>query len=283
MNFSTYQSDDRVADFVTWMTPFVASDRAIQHQWSSPSRRFRRFSCSTLFEAYTGYDWPFSVVLPGHMQATRGSSYHDTEVVFWELSHLLRESAARKDDDAFASAVKAVMAWGGLRQSWRGLEEKREKLLLSVVAAAKQLEPDTADTRQLDSVTLLNSGFSKVYALLLDGFPIYDSRVACALASFVVRYCEEQQLVSVPAPLEFGIPASRSTARDPSRGLLKFPKLRYGQPRAYANSNLKTAWLLRLLGDIGPFGQLPSGERVLAIQSAFFMLGYTKLSAQAFD
>ena len=35
----------------------------------------------------------------------------------------------------------------------------------------------------------MNSGWTKVYALMLDDFPIYDGRVGAAMGYLVRRYC----------------------------------------------------------------------------------------------
>ena len=45
-------------------------------------------------------------------------------------------------------------------------------------------------------------------------------------------------------------------------------------PQQYADSNLRCAWLLGLLADVPPFVDQPPELRVLALQSALFMIGY---------
>ena len=59
----------------------------------------------------------------------------------------------------------------------RGNSEKLVELgadaLPTFKAAADLLRPDTADTSNLDGVGFMNAGWTKVYALMLDGFPIY--------------------------------------------------------------------------------------------------------------
>ena len=54
----------------------------------------------------------------------------------------------------------------------------------------------------------------------------------------------------------------------------KFPRLRWRMPQQYADSNLRCAWLLGLLADVPPFVDQPPELRVLALQSALFMIGY---------
>ncbi len=121
----------------------------------------------------------------------------------------------------------------------------------------------------------MNAGFTKIYSLLLDGFPIYDSRVAASLAYLVRLYCEEAGLARLPPALAFGIPASRGSGnRDPSIAKLRFPRLWAAQPRKYADSNLRAAWLLGQVSRLGPFGDLPREQALRALEAALFMVGF---------
>ena len=63
MNRDSYLGDPHVRAFVDWAAPLVSGERALKHQWES--RRWGSWSCETLFDAYRGYDWPFSCRLPG--------------------------------------------------------------------------------------------------------------------------------------------------------------------------------------------------------------------------
>ena len=128
---------------------------------------------------------------------------------------------------------------------------------------------------RLSDVRRMNSGFSKIYSLLVEGFPIYDSRVACALASLVRLFCEKTERREVPAQLAFGIPPSRAQeSRNPSSKRLTFPRI--WSPRRYARSNIMAAWLLDALSAQPPFSDL-GHERQRALQSAMFMIGYKPL------
>ena len=158
-----------------------------------------------------------------------------------------------------------------MRDKLRTLGDKALPLL---TANARLLDPDAADLCGLSGVRPMNSGFSKIYSLLVDGFPIYDSRVACALASLVRLFCEEpgHEREEVPSLLAFGTIRGRGGQnRNPSCGQLDFPKID-GNPHGYAQSNVMAAWLLDALSAQPPF----SGEREpqRALQSAMFMIGY---------
>lgn len=82
----------------------------------------------------------------------------------------------------------------------------------------------------------------------------------------------------MPTQLALGIPAWHTkVSRDPSTESLRFPRLRHGEPQQYAISNLRAAWLLDGLAQRSPFAGLPPGQRLLALQSAMFMIGYWPL------
>ena len=271
MNRGAYLADPDVGDFVGWATPLVSGERPLRHHWQS--RRLGSWRFETLFDAYRRYDWPFRCSLPGDGVRRCGRSYEETVEVLDELGELLRRSCEERDAAGFLEAAVAVLEWGRVRRGEHRLRALGDEALPALSAAARLLDPANADLRRLSGVSLINSGLSKIYSLLLDGFPIYDSRVACGLASLVRLFCEERSRREVPAPLAFGIPPSQARARrDPSCSPLVFPRI--WTPRRYARSNVTAAWLLDVLSEQQPFAELGS-ERQRALQSAMFMIGYT--------
>ena len=62
-----------------------------------------------------------------------------------------------------------------------------------------------------------------------------------------------------------------------------FEGIRGAQYTKHADSNLKAAWLLGALAKVdgSEFDSVPSERRVLALQSALFMLGYRTLNDDA--
>lgn len=198
------------------------------------------------------------------------------------LAALLREGGKSGNADAIRDAAIGVVQWGGVRQgNVARLRQMSAEELQGLVSASRLLDPACADLGSLEDVPYMNSGFSKIYALILDGrgFPIYDSRVACGLASLVQLYCESKGIASVPETLALRIPPSLSSGH---RALLRvlpcFRQLRWGQRAYYAESNVKAAWLLGALAEEPPFAELEEHRRLLALQSAMFMIGYQPLA-----
>ena len=220
--------------------------------------------------------------MPSELGRRKGSSRDSNFAILDSLSSLLRQAADQERATEFLKVAIAVADWGGVRQNRARLKKLGADVLSDVCADAALLDPATADLSRLGEVRHLNAGFSKIHALLLDEFPIYDSRVACSLASMVRRYCEENCRDAVPSQLAFSIPPSRGGfERNPSVGALHFPYMRWGDARQYAKSNVIAAWMLADLADHGPFGTLASDRRLLALQSAMFMLGYRRMVGAA--
>ena len=273
MKRAEYLNDPSVRGFLDWATPLAAGTRPLAHHWHSP--KWGSWSCETLFGAYRSYDWPFTLTLPGASTPCSGRSYEDTVAVLDELSRQLRESVETNDATRFLEAAVGVVQWGQVRQNEQWLRAGGEEALPLLTTTARRLDPGEADLLLLSDVRRMNSGFSKIYSLLLEGFPIYDSRVACALASLVRLFCEETGRTELPAQLAFGIPPSRAQeSRNPSSEHLTFPRI--WSPRRYARSNIMAAWLLDALSAHSPFAEL-GPERQRALQSAMFMIGYEPL------
>ena len=283
MKRDAYLADTEVRAFLRWSRPFATGERSLTHAWTA---RRGAFHCQSLFEAYREFDWPFRVQIPGESSPRRGRSREENFAVLDRLSILLRQAADGGNARAFLTAVTAVVEWGGA-----GVQQNRVRLTtlgaeaLTVVREdAVRLDPARADLGQLDEVGYLNAGFSKIQALLLDDFPMYDSRVACALASMVRRYCEENGRATVPRQLALSIPPPQGPiVRNPSAGTLRFRGMRWRDTKQYASSNVIAAWLLAALATHGPFGDLPPDRRLPALQSAMFMLGYRPIEDDAWS
>ena len=267
--------DSHVLDFLDWAIPLVRGERPLRQSWDSP--RLGSWSCETLLGACLRYDWPFRCTLPGDLHPRQGRTYLATVVLLDELAGQLRDSANNNQANRFHKAAIAVVKWGGVPK--KRLDELGNGALPRLTAAKELLDPAQADLSLLAGAPM-NSGFSKIYSLLIDGFPIYDSRVACALASLVRLFCEETGRTKVPARLEFALPPAHGDPkrRDPSsqRLGLVFPKTG-SKDEVHAKSNVMAAWLLGALAEKPPFSAL-GAEGVRAIQFAMFMIGYTAYS-----
>ena len=267
MKRDDYLNARDVQAFLAWATELVVGDRDLNHPGEDA-----RVVFTTVADAQRCYHW--------------AKMDYETTVTF--LGGLRARITESHEPRAFLNAAGDVLKWGGVSGgNTSRLEALAEEALPLLELNARLLDPRTADLERVGVVHPMNSGFSKIYSLMLEGFPIYDSRVACALGSLVRLFCEEKHLSDVPKVLAFGIPPSRAKGesnegharRDPSCGNLKFPKTDRGGQSLYARSNVMAAWVLDELSRHGPFAERGDKERQFALQSAMFMIGHKPLAS----
>ena len=257
MNRRTYLADRAIRAFIDWATAFVTGERKLVHSWESKPPNPWSFSCQSLWEAYEGYRWG-------------GEGFEEMVAGLDAFRCVLRDT---NDEALFLETAKKVMEWGGVKKYDR-LSRLGKNALRELRVRALLLLPRYADTDDLKGFQYMGAGYSKVYALMIDGFPMYDSRVACAMTSLIWLYGRENHLEQIPEQLRLGVPPNQGKV---DRNPFGFPDITWTQQRKYADSNLKTAWLLGDLADRGAFATLPVERRVWALQAALFMIGYRPL------
>ena len=282
MNFRDYLEHPDVRDFIDWMTNLVKGEWGLAHKWTSKGRGSggcRQFKCKSLCDAYKRYHWRGTMTLSGSPPVTV-KEFHDTSALFDTVRAKLRYAIAIGDSDSFLALCTEVLKWGGIYNN-KSLPKLGQEALKILKAKATLLKPECADTGELRKFEFMNAGYSKIYALMIDDFPMYDSRTASGLTSLIWLFCGRKQ-AAIPDLLKLGIPRNRGSQDLNPYG---FPAIRWGQETKYADSNLKAAWLLGALAqkidDEDGFGKAPKKRRLLALQSGLFMIGYKPLEANA--
>ena len=189
--------------------------------------------------------------------------------------------------------AKEVAYWGEMRRVAKELAPcvMTPTKLDVLFSNARLLDPACADADagalKAGGLRFMGAGYSKIYSLMLDDFPIYDSRIACSLTSLIRVYCRDQGLPGVPDLLVLCVLPNASTLdRDPSDETYRFPIVHASQSMIkkdeYASSNLRAAWLLReLVERADGKGGWPVGQELVALQSALFMVGYEVMREDA--
>jgi hypothetical protein len=272
-----------VEKFVTWLSTRL-DHSAFNHAYTSRSTG-TQWACKSLFDAYSGYYWRHRELRDFGLAA--GSSYASNLLVLETLQKELRAGLAAADNERVHSAAIGVMKWGGVENgNVKWLNDRREKLCHIIGKTRDAINSgDTAHPVFAEEDLRFTSGMSKVYSLACDDFVIYDSRVAAALGSAVVQFCQQHSPEGIPEGLDFPWAPARSapnSTNTPRRyagqsGLI-FPRLTVG--RSYAEWNMLASWLLNALvehentRDSG-FAQLESKTQQLrALEAALFMIGY---------
>ncbi len=270
MRRTDYLSQPDVAGFVDWAGHLVHGEWRLEHSWKGKGPRFQ---CGTLYEAFQRYRWPNSVngdTFAGTMQEFDG---------FRETFNSIGDIATIDDQACFIRNARAILKWGNITLCLKDWGRMTPSQLHAQICDIKvRLDPACADTEDLRQFKYMGSGYSKIYSALIPGLPIYDSRVACALACLVRLYRQDAGLHRMPPLLDLGMPKGRGNVG----GRCTMPAIRYGQKARYAKANLQFAWLMQgLTADPGDFSNLPESRRADAVQSALFMLGYERLASDA--
>lgn len=282
MNKTSYLAQADVRDFIDWFACHLSPHSRLGHHYVKPGKKQVEFG--NLADALAKYDWPFSVTWPDGT-ATAGSTFHDNKAVLASLKTQLGAAIDSEDDARVCAAAVAVMQWGGVTAGnalWLRRNQVGLAKLIAGVAATLTQENDehaafTPDLR-------FNAGMTKVYSLLLDNFIIYDSRVAAALAWFVMVWILDNGRASIPEELNFPcMPAKEGfnpevrKIRNPGVGKLAFQKMN-NRPLLHAQSNLRASWLieaaLKEARDKDRLDAQFQAEGVRGVEAALFMWGY---------
>ena len=268
MKREAYLADASVAAFVEWGGHLVRGEWGLEHSYTE-RKSGAQFQCNTLYEAFRNYRWQ------GDDFAATAQKFDRFARVFDDIGVI----STHADQDRFIANAIAIAKWGNINlplDAWKGM---RPSALAKLIRNIKRrLDPAGTDTDGLRGFKYMRSGYSKIYSALIPGFPIYDSRVACALACLVRLYCRDSGRSQVPPLLNLGIPPGRGNAG----GRCSSPQIRGSQESKYARANLQFAWLMQGLAAVpGEFARVPAAQRVDALQSALFMLGYARLRDDA--
>ena len=247
--------------FIDWSANLVNGEWGLTHEWRS--KKHGAFHCKSLYAAFKRYGW-------------EGEDFADTVEFFSERGCELRAALQSEDVKGFVTTALCICHWGGI-YNLKSLQKLTKTGFNEIRKNVSHLAPKLADTCDLQGFNdYMGSGYSKVYAAIIEDFPIYDSRVACALTSLIHLFGRENRVNH--ELLSLGIPSSRG----PDRNLYGFPDIWYTRKglTLYAISNVKAGWILgewaNRVGN-GPFRDVPHDRRVFALESSLFMLGYAPL------
>lgn len=207
------------------------------------------------------------------------------------LGRSLRDALTAGSADGARHACGMVFRWGGERDPNKGarpfIEQqfaaKRLVTYLDTTRAAFSL--GTGGLDQLGCVEAMNSMLTKVHALASgDGLPIYDSRVAAAIASLVeiFRLQRRPGWKTIPGELLFPTMANEArrkvVALNPQAMVSTRTIMRYnssGIALQWAGAKLRLGWIIEAVLERAPeLLKHQPHSRQHAFEASLFMLGY---------
>ena len=279
----TFLAGNYVKGFSNWLESKLDGASSFSHGYYLKLAR-QNWRCGSLYDAYKSYWRRFNAFCPVANRWISGASIQECFEFLTRLAKAFRESVRINDIVLSRKCSFSMLKWGGVE---RGNQERINGMGEDVCAHFRDIQ----EQLDLSSVRLsknhgihINSGFTKLYFLLIDDFMMYDGRVGAAMGLMVRKFCEENDLYQIPRLLQFSYGPGResggsSNRRDPSLGGYQFSKFSFN-PRRHLQDNIKASWLLKAVADNtkSRFSRLPQdlplNERLTALQSALFMIGY---------
>ena len=185
MKRNDYLADRSVAAFVEWGGHLVRGEWGLEHRYTE-RKGGAQFQCNTLYEAFRKYRW-------------NGDNFADTVQKFDRFAQIFNDIGVINtdvDQGRFIANAAAVAKWGNINLALDAWKRMKPSDLAELIRDIKRkLDPAGADTDDLRGFKYMRSGYSKIYSALIPGLPIYDSRVACALACLVELYRQGQPAI----------------------------------------------------------------------------------------
>lgn len=279
MKKQEYLGKEIVKEFIDWLIPRISGEVNFNHDYIN-SRDKSLWKCNTIFNAFENYKWGFNCVIPNKGKIS-GNTFVESKDILEIIEKGLKSSIQENNQTNLLEYSSSILEWGGVKRSnYDKLKAMEESIVDYYKDSIERLNPETVDTKDDFSGIFMNSGFTKIYSLLINNFVIYDSRVGAALGLLIKLFLSEKNIVSIPDELNFAYGNARPTKNDkgflnrrnPSNETYKFPVLT-NNDKKHIKNNIYANWLLKEISDNSDFKNESSPIR--ALESALFMIGYS--------
>lgn len=279
MNKQEYLGKEIVKEFIDWLIPRISGEVNFNHDYIN-SRDKSLWKCNSIFNAFENYKWGFHCVIPNKGKIS-GNTFVESKDILEIIEKGMKSSIQENNQTNLLEYSSSILEWGGVKRSnYDKLKDMEESIIDYYRDSIERLNPETVDTKDDFSGIFMNSGFTKIYSLLIDNFVIYDSRVGAALGLLIKLFLTEKNIVSIPDELNFAYGNARSTKNDkgslnrrnPSNEKYKFTVLT-NNDKKHIKNNIYANWLLKEISDNSEFKNESSPIR--ALESALFMIGYS--------
>ncbi|MEL6719708.1 MAG: hypothetical protein AAFP82_13425 [Bacteroidota bacterium] len=279
MNKKIYLSKKIVQDFILWTLPKINIQSQFEHSYYD-LRSKSIWKCNSIFNAFENYKWKFTCSIP-ELGKVKGSSYNESQLVLEQIKNNLSRAVEEKDHKKALEYSASILEWGGVKRSNYDKLKAMDKEIINYYKTMRiQIHPNSANTDSDFSNVFMNSGFTKIYSLLIDDFIIYDSRVGATLCLLIREFLTEFNIQNIPTELNFAYGNARQTPnsslpinrRNPSNLSYKFSVLR-NNAKHHTINNMKANWLIKELAVKSKFKNTASPMR--SLEAALFMIGYS--------
>ena len=273
MNKKEFANDKHVNSFIKWIAPKLNND--FKHEYVNSSNKSLWF-CDSIYNACENYNW-------------NEVSFTKTTQILNSLKDELNQSIKNGNNKEVQLACLKVLHWGGvLSSNWDHITNNNE-LIFSLESAKNKLNPNSFNLKWPISEIILNSGFTKIYSLIIEDFIIYDSRVSAALCHLIKLYLIENGDNKIPESLNFRFEEGRKgESRNPNTKNLPFnfskirrykqvEKKRINDYSDFQINNIKASWMLKeiLEKTESNFNEIEASNRLRSLEAALFMIGYS--------
>jgi hypothetical protein len=280
---SEFLTNDSVQNFMHWLEKKMDRTNSFNHDYNM-KKPIMHWECNSIFSAYENYCWSFRYNDPINGRVVNGKTFDESALALTRLSQGLRKSLQDSEPEACRKYCCSILQWGGVLAN----NDKRVNGLgMEICYYLKEIQNSMTDDRSSEAYyqreMIMNSGFTKIYSLYIDGFIIYDGRVGAALGLLVRLFCEEYSLAKVPDELLFAWGKGKESSyqrsavnrRNPGSDKYTFPELS-NNPKRHTENNIRANWLLKEIAERtdSKFNQFDGALKMRAIEAALFMIGY---------
>lgn len=299
-------NSERVSGFIEWVTT-KEQKLSFNFNYDKKSKKRRNMLCAkNIAAAAESYSWPSTTIpkeLVGDIAGfpNGATNLSETLNLLTLLREELKQSLAGSDPLRHWKACWAILHWGGVTAP-SNLEFYALRFLAGNLLTYHHAAHDTngwfnpsttTEERLLNNVKGMSAGITKIHSLIADELLIYDSRVACAFAWLVERYCDDLELIEIPEELRFCLPEPKKDKngiliRNPemvrekfgSRISTKYKKPKDKEIRDWTRDMLRTSLILsEILKKLGKTKKIEDDtvvdpDEFLKYQLGLFMIGY---------
>jgi len=274
MTEKEYVNRSEVTEFVEWLIPKLKNYPVVIKY----KKVHETFQFQSIEDAANKYQWPFSYTESATNKKITGTTYEHSIREFTKFRKSLKKGIDTNNDRLCSDTCKDILAWGGVLNKGKNREKANSitaQYLKEVIAFFSNKNLSLNDNLKplcSNNELTMNAGFTKIYALLMDNFIIYDGRVGGALGKLVIGFLHSKipKNTNIPDTLHFawGLSQGTDTKRiDPSDSIYTFRKLSSG--KLHTNNNIRANWLLKKV-----INDSKTKMDIWQLQSALFMLGY---------